>query len=173
MSSKDKTFERIYNETKMSALKYISSKCLKITDIEDIYQETYLRVGEALDKGTEPKNSEAFVIGIARHCLSHYYSAAQRLRARISLSSGSVSDEPVDLEDDTDIESLAADKALYDEIFREITARPSDVQRMFYLHYFLDLTLSETAELMGITESRVRQRLYQTIRQLRRKYRGR
>ena len=166
-------FEEIYEQTKTAALRYISSKCLKITDIEDLFQETYLRVCEALDKGAEPREPEAFVIGIAKHCLSHYYSAAQRLRARISLSAGSVSDEPVDLEDETDIESLVADRDLYDQVFKEITALPSDVQRLFYLHYFLDLSLSETAELMGLSESRVRQRLYQAVRKLRRKYRGR
>ena len=166
-------FEEIYEQTKTAALRFISSKCLKITDIEDLFQETYLRVGEALDKGAEPRDPEAFDIGIAKHCLSHYYSAAQRLRARISLSAGSVSDEPVDLEDETDIESLVADRDLYDQVFKEITALPSDVQRLFYLHYFLDLSLSETAELMGLSESRVRQRLYQAVRKLRRKYRGR
>ena len=167
------SFEEIYESTKQSALRYISSKCLKITDIEDIFQDTYLAVGEALEKGTEPKEPEAFVIGIAKHCLSHYYSAAQRLRARISLSAGRVSEEPIDIEDNTDIEELVADRELYDRVFREITACPSDVQRMFYLHYFLELSLSETARLMGITESRVRQRLYQTVRLLRRKFRGR
>ena len=127
-------------------------------------------MGEALEKGTEPKEPEAFVIGIARYCLSHYYTAVQRLRARISLSSGGDKDAPPDIGDDTDIEGLVADRELCDELFREICSRPSDVQRMFYLHYYLGLGLTETAELMGISESRVKQRLYQTVRQLRRKY---
>lgn len=165
-------FKEIYEETKLPVLKYISSKCLKITDIEELFQETYLQVGEALDKGADPREPEAFVIGIAKHCLSHHYTAVQRLKARISLSGGS-SGEPVDIPDSTDIEELTADKALFDEVFREITALPSDVQRMFYLHYFLELSLEETASLMGVSESRVRQRLYQAVRRLRRKYRGR
>ena len=167
-----KGFEEIYEETKQAALRFISSKCLKITDIEELFQETYLQVGEALDKGTEPREPEAFVIGIAKHCISRYYSAAQRLRARISLSSGG-SDEPVDLEDETDIEELVSDRTLYEEVFREITALPSEVQRAFYLHYFLELSIPETAQLMGVSESKVKQRLYKAVRQLRRKYRGR
>ena len=166
-------FAEIYEETRLAALKFISSKCLNITDIEELFQETYLQVGEALEKGAEPREPEAFVIGIAKHCLSHYYTAVQRLRARISLNSGGTDEKTADIADDTDIESLTASRALYDDIFREITALPSDVQRMFYLHYFLDLSLAETAELMGVSESRVRQRLYQAVRKLRRKYKGR
>jgi RNA polymerase sigma factor (sigma-70 family) len=167
------SFEDIYEQTKQPVLRFISSNCLKITDIEDIFHETYLCTAEALDKGAEPEEPEAFVIGIAKHCLSHYYTALQRLRARISLGSGTDSGESVDLEDDTDIEDLVANKALYNEIFREITAFPSDVQRMFYLHYLLELSLAETASLMGIGENRVKQKLYSAVRQLRRKYRGR
>lgn len=169
--SGEQEFERIYEQTKQSALRFISSKCLSITDIEDIFQETFLRVLDALDSGREIKDPEAFVIGTAKHCLSHHYTAVQRLRARISLSTGSLSGEPVDIGDETDIEQLAADRALLDEVFREITRLPSDVQRIFYLHYFLELSLPETAKLMGLSEGQVRQRLYKAVRQLRRKYR--
>ena len=169
----DMLFEEIYNETKQSALRFITSKCLSITDIEDLFQETYLRVYDALESGRRPEQAEAFVIGIAKHCLSHYYSAAQRLKARISLSAGKLSDEPVDIGDDTDIEGLIADRILLNEVFNEITKLPPDAQRIFYLHYFLELSLPDTAALVGLSEGKVRQKLYKAVRQLRRKYRRR
>lgn len=173
MSSSEERFDQLYGQTRQSTLRFISSKCLRITDIEDLYQETYLRVFDALKEGREIKEPEAFVIGIAKHCLSQYYTAAQRLRARISLSAGAESGEPVDIGDDSDIEQLTADRALLDEIFGEICALPSGTQRIFYLHYFQGLSLSETASLLGISESRTTTLLYKAVRKIRRKYRGR
>ena len=66
-----------------------------------------------------------------------------------------------------------ADRTLLSEIFKEICSLPSGVQRIFYLHYFQELSLSETAELLGISESKVTAQLYKAVRQIRRKYRGR
>ena len=172
MSSTEERFDQLYEQTRQNTLRFISSKCIRITDIEDIYQETYLRVFDAIKDGREIREPEGFVIGIAKHCLSQYYSAAQRLRARISLSAGNASGEPVDIGGDTDIEQLVADRTLLDEVFSEICRLPSEVQRIFYLHYFLELSLPETARLMGMSEGKVTQRLYKAVRQLRRKYRG-
>ncbi|MBR6873177.1 MAG: sigma-70 family RNA polymerase sigma factor [Ruminococcus sp.] len=166
-------FARIYEATRQSALRFISSKCLNITDIEDIYQETYLRVLDAVKEGREIRDPEAFVIGTAKHCLSHWYTAAQRLRARISLSAGTESGEAVDIGDDTDIEGLVADRELLSEVFESICALPSGVQRIFYLHYFQGLSLPETASVLGISESKTTALLYKAVRQIRRKFRGR
>ncbi|MBR6045316.1 MAG: RNA polymerase sigma factor [Ruminococcus sp.] len=172
MNGIDEKFGEVYELTKHSTLRYISSKCLRITDIEDIYQETYLSIYNAIKNGADIRDPESYVISTARHCISHYYTAAQKLKARISLSAGSVSDEPVDIGNDTDIEQLIADRTLLDDIFAEICALPSEVQRIFYLHYFLELSLPEISALMGIPEGKVSHRLYRAVRQLRRKYRG-
>ena len=170
MGFTDTDFNVLYESTKQSTLRYITSKALNISDIEDIYQETYIRVFDACKQGTVPEEPEAYVIGVAKHCLSSHYSAVQRLRARISLSAGKVSDEPIDLEDETDIEGLIADKLLSDELYKEILRQPADVQRIFYLRYFAELPLSETASALGMTEQAVKDRLYKALRELRRKY---
>lgn len=165
-------FEQIYHSTKHSLLKYITSKCINICDIEDIYQETYARVFDSLSKGNCPDEPEAFVIGTAKHCLSHYYSALKRLRARVSLNSyreNSYS-EPEEPLSDEDIELDMINKELLDSIFKEICSQPTDVQRMFYLHYFMELSLEETAKILKLSESVVRQRLYRSVRIIRRKY---
>lgn len=169
MNSQER-FKEIYNGTKQSVLRYISAKCLNIADIEDLFQETYLRVYDSVNGGCEIAEPEAFCIGIAKHCLSHYYTKAQRLKARISLSAGKDTDEQIDIKDETDIRELVENTILYDEVFKEICRLPSDVQRIFYLHYFLGLSLNETASLLGMSFGQTTQRLYKAIRQLRKKY---
>ncbi|MBR1763815.1 MAG: RNA polymerase sigma factor [Ruminococcus sp.] len=166
----DKTFDRLYESTKQSVLIYIAARCRSITDIEDIYQETYLRAYDALRQRRELRDPEAFVMGIAKHCVSHYYSVLQRMKLRIQPAPREETSELPDLADDEDLEELVADRLLYEELYNDICTRPPTVQRMFYLHYLLELPLSQTAEALGLTEGQVRQQLYKTVRELRRKY---
>ena len=160
-------FDRLYEATKHSVLKYIAPRCACITDIEDIYQEVYLRVYEALHQEKRPDDPEAFVMGIAKHCVSHYYSLLQKLKMRLRF--GSVGDER-EFSDYDNVEDLVADRELCRRLFDDVCRCSPEVQKIFYLHYLMELSLTETAEALGITESRVKQLLYKTVRMLKRKY---
>lgn len=170
MGECNKEFEQLYESTKHSLLRFIASKCINICDIDDIYQETYARVYDALSKGKSINDPEAFVIGVAKHCIAHYYSLLKRLRSHISISTSFDSSDSPELADDMDIEQLIADKDTYSEVFNEICTQPSDVQRIFYLHFFLDLPLNQTAKLLDMNENAAKQKLYKAIRTIRRKY---
>ena len=160
-------FDRLYEATKHSVLKYIAPRCASISDIDDIYQEVYLQVYEALRRGKQPDDPEAFVMGIAKHCVSHYYSLLQRLKMRAHIQS---SDEECEFSDEEDIEDIIISRDLYERLYRDVCRTPPEVQRIFYLHYLMELSLAETAEALGISESRVKQLLYRTVRMLKRKY---
>ena len=170
MGQTEPSFEQIYDSTKQSVLRYIASKCINICDIQDIYQETYARVFEALSQGKQIKDAQAFAIGTAKHCLAHYYTAMQRLRARVSLSSRGSDDELDEISSGEDIELAVINKDLLDSIFSEICSQSADVQKMFYLHYFMDIPLDETAKILKMNENTVRQGLYRAVRLIRRKY---
>ncbi|SDB34950.1 Sigma-70 region 2 [Ruminococcaceae bacterium FB2012] len=73
-------FDALYESTKQSVLKYIAPRCSCIADIEDVYQEVYLRVYDALRQQKHLDDPEAFVMGITKHCVSHYYSVLQKLK---------------------------------------------------------------------------------------------
>ena len=170
MGQTEPSFEQIYDSTKQSVLRYIASKCINICDIQDIYQETYARVFEALSQGKQIKDAQAFAIGTAKHCLAHYYTAMQRLRARVSLSAKGSDEDIGDIPSGEDIELAVINSELFDQVFREIRSQSADVQRMFYLHYFMDLPLDETARILKMNENTVRQRRYRAVRLIRRKY---
>lgn len=175
MDNSKQDFEILYEATKQSTLKFITSKCLNITDIEDIFQDTYIRIFDAYKKGFRADEPEAYVIGVAKHCLSSHYSVMQRLRVHISLNHGTDKDDedPIDIGDDTDIENIVADKILCSKIYNEILDQPPDIQKMFYLRYLAGLSLDETAQALGMSESAVKQRLYKALRKLRRNYQRR
>ena len=160
-------FDRLYEATKHSVLKYIAPRCASISDIDDIYQEVYLQVYEALRREKQPDDPEAFVMGIAKHCVSHYYSLLQRLKMKAHIQ---LADRECEFSDEEDIEDIIISRDLYERLYRDVCRTPPEVQRIFYLHYLMELSLAETAEALGISESRVKQLLYRTVRMLKRKY---
>ena len=165
-------FEKIYESTKRDTLKYISSKAMNISDIEDMYQEVYVKAYDAFTRGESFDDPQAFIIGIAKHVVSDNYRLTYRIRKWFAArrSDDDEDDSPAEIADDTDIEELVENKVLYDKVVSEICSMGSETQRIFYLRYVLGLSLAQTADTLGIRESRVQQLLYKGLRQLRRKY---
>lgn len=169
-------FDRIYIHTRAAALRYIASKCLSITDIDDIYQDTYLNVYRTLcntDKAIE--NEEAFVINIAKKSISRYYGLLSKLKGRVSDGISRMSDQkPLeDIPADTDVEMLVADRALCDEIFETVSSMSADVQRIVYMHFILDMPVSDIAVSLGMSKDAVKNRLYRCLERIRRAYKRR
>ena len=160
-------FDALYESTKQSVLKYIAPRCACIADIEDVYQEVYLRVYDALRQQKHLDDPEAFVMGITKHCVSRYYSLLQRLKMKAHIQ---LADRECEVSDEEDIEDIVISRDLYERLYRDVCRTPPEVQRIFYLHYLMELSLAEIAEALGITESRVKQLLYKTVRMLKRKY---
>ena len=165
-------FENIYESTKRDTLKYISSKAMNISDIEDMYQEVYIRAYDAFTRGESFDDPQAFIIGIARHVVSDNYRLTYRIRQWLAARRSDDDEDgiPAEIADDTDIEELVENKLLYDKAVSEICSMSAETQRIFYLRYVLGLSLAQTADTLGIRESRVQQLLYKGLRLLRRKY---
>ncbi|MBE6686122.1 MAG: hypothetical protein E7591_02715 [Ruminococcaceae bacterium] len=76
-------FNELYDSTYQKTLIYVTAKCSKLHDVEDILQEIYTEVYSVLlNKGREYiQNEEAFVIKIAKTKIFRHYSLKQRLSA--------------------------------------------------------------------------------------------
>ena len=161
MDEQEKRFEQIYNNTKDAALRFITSKCLNICDIEDIYQETYLAVCRSLKNRTEHIDSEeAYVIAIAKRCISRHYSAMQKLKAFIDTGLSKLPDKALteEVKAEEDIEQLTVDRQLLEDIFNIVASMPVDVQRIFYMYYVLDMKLADISARLNIPIASVKQK---------------
>ncbi|MBR1763956.1 MAG: RNA polymerase sigma factor [Ruminococcus sp.] len=165
----NREFEELYNSTKDAALRYITAKCHSLSDIDDIFQNVYLAVLEALDRGAAPiQEPEAFVIGTARRQLSKYYSLGAKLKMLVSIEhepsySGEITEE-------SDLEDIVADRELIREISGMLREKPLTTQKVIFLHYSRGLSIKETAEALGMKESTVKRHIYSTLEELRRRY---
>ncbi len=169
-------FENIYARTRDAALRYITSKCLSISDIDDIYQDTFLNVYRSVcNMKSEIENEEAFVINIAKKCLSRYYGVAAKLRAQVSIGLSRLPEKSSTGQQaaEADVEMLVLDRALCDDIFETVSSMSIDVQRIIYMYYVLDMPLSAVGQSLGLREDQVKNKLYRALERIRRMYKRR
>ena len=70
-----------------------------------------------------------------------------------------------------EIEDVLIEKEMINEIKKFLDSKSLEIQKIFYLHYFFDLTIAEIAEELSISESNVKNKLYRTLKDMRIKYR--
>ena len=167
-------FNEIYDSTNKKALAFITAKCTNLEDVNDILQDTYMELYDTmLRKGADYiENDEAFVIQIAKRKVQKHYSFVQRMKAELSLSVVTAAEEKEIIEyDDMDLEESICTNELAAEVQKLLAKKPLDVQKIFFLRFSLELTLVEIAELVGLSESQVKNKLYRTINEIRTYYR--
>ncbi|MGN1117972.1 MAG: RNA polymerase sigma factor [Acutalibacteraceae bacterium] len=161
-------FDRLYGLTKEKTLAYITAKCSSIADVQDIFQETYAEIYSVILKKGEKyvENETAFVMRVTKRKLAQFYKKAKRQRL-IELPICNDEDENIDIPDEIDIEDELIDKDTVKRLFEKLGEKPLDVQKIFHLRFGLDMKLSEIAELMELSQSNVRHKLYRTIKEMR------
>ena len=166
-------FNEIYDSTKKAVLMLITAKCGRTSQINDIFQDTYLELYQVLDRrGAEyVTNEKALVLRIAKRKIAKYYSLTQRLKIFVSATAKNEDGKEVDfteLEADAFLtEEFVVNKMLLEDAQKFIKQKPEEVKKVFYLFYDMDLTIPEIAKLLGISESGVKNKLYRTLKELR------
>ena len=168
-------FDEIYNSTKKAVLVYVTTKCGHTADISDILQETYMELYRVLSKrGAEyVTNEKAFVLRLAKQKIARYYTLSDRLRGFVSLTStdGDNNENEVELSDfDANgflLEDFAVNNTLLEIARQFIKSKPENVKKVFYLFYDVELSIPEIAQILSMSESSVKNKLYRTLKELR------
>ncbi len=166
-------FDEIYNSTSKTVLAFITARCGRTADINDIFQDTYLELYQVLSKrGAEyVKNDNAFMLHIAKQKIARHYSLLERLRFFVSMTMTGKDGEKVelyDLEADAFLtEDFTVNQILLETAQQFIQQKPEEVKKVFYLFYDVDLTIPEIARMLNLSESGVKNRIYRTLKELR------
>lgn len=165
----ESAFNEIYDTTEKSVLSYITAKCCNIDDINDIFQETYTELFIIIsEKGTDYiKSPIAFVMKIAKQKIYRYYSAKERLKMQISMIQIDKDDKEYNITDLTEPKFSTEEnyfaKEQVEEIADFLAEKDLLTRKIFYLFFSQDLTIPEISELLGISQSTVKNRLYRTL----------
>ena len=166
-------FDEIYSATNKPVLAFITAKCGRVADINDIFQDTYMELYQVLNKhGVEyVTNEKALTMRIAKRKIAKYYSLAQRLKIFVSSTASNEDGEEVELtemEMDTFLtEDFVVNQMLLETAKKFIQQKPEETKKVFYLFYDVGLTIPEVAKSLAISESSVKNKLYRTLKELR------
>ena len=160
-------FEEVYEKTKCSVTLYLISKCKGFDDINDVLQEVYMEYFRTIQrKGIEyVDDEEAFLIALCKRKLASYYSFWDRIANRTSLDAAAESQikDYTDQEDQwCDMEDDFYRKEMLQDVKKILKQQPDCIQKIFYLYYTMELTVSEIAELLRMKPQTVKNRLFRT-----------
>lgn len=162
-----KQFNKIYDKTYRYVLKYVVCRCSNMEDVNDIVQETYLEVYNAIIKKKDINDFERYVIGIAKNKIKKHYSLLYRIK---TISMFSTNDDDMDLLDtiksDIDIEKIVIKSSDIELIWKYLKSKKMIIQRIFYLYYELDLKIKDISKELEVSESYTKNCLYRTLKEL-------
>jgi RNA polymerase sigma factor (sigma-70 family) len=131
-----------------------------VSDVEDIVQETFLRVVRWMPSSYERGNFTGWCVSIARQCI-----AAHHRKRRLPLPDAG---DVVTLlaEDGVTDEKLLRQEVL-DTVGAALATLPAHYQRAIRLKYLDDVTFSELADRLALSESAARSRVMRAKEALR------
>lgn len=163
-----KQFDKLYDLTYDDVLKFVVCHCSNINDVNDIMQETYLELYKILNrKELNQDNIKSFIKGIANNKLKKHYSILYKLQT-ISLFSKNINDiELIDtITDNIDIEKIVINDELSNKIWEFIKDKKLIISKIFFLHYYSNLTIKEISKHLNVSESYIKNCLYRTLKDL-------
>jgi len=117
------------------------------------------------------ENPIAFTIRIAKHKIAQHYSLMERFRQFVSMTAinrdGDEYEHHFEDFDSALTEDFTVDKMILDTAKEYIKSKSEITRKVFYLYYDFDITISEIAQSLNISESNVKNRLYRTLNELR------
>jgi len=129
-------------------------------DAEDVAQETFLRAWDHLGRFDSTRPLRPWLLSIAKNLAGNWRRSAGRY---VSALTRAFRDEPAP----ADIEEKSAQRMQASELWEAVRNLKKADQQIVYLRFFLDLPVSETAEVLQIAEGTVKSRLSRALEKLR------
>lgn len=165
MKKNNEEFEKIYNETYSDLLRYVIVHCRDLEDVNDILQDTYIKVYEIMAK-RDIEEVRPFIFGIAKNMLKRYRWKINKIKAFF------INDDFIDSQKNENfkaslvLEDYVLNELTVEEIWKHIKSKKAIIGKIFYLYYCEDLTIKQIAHELSLNESNIKNYLYRTRKEL-------
>ena len=132
-------------------------------EAEDVAQETFLRAWNHLQRFDPARPLRPWLLSIASNLASNRRRSAGRHVAALMRA---FRNEPAP-SDRTSIEEKSARQMEASELWRAVQSLSVPDQQIVYLRYFLELSVTETAQALNVAEGTVKSRLSRALEKLR------
>lgn len=162
-----KKFNEIYDKTYSKVLKFVVCKCFDIEDVNDIVQETYIELYKKMTKINDIQNIESYILGIAKNRINKHYGLLYQFKT-LSLNSKDNKEQELieNIPSNIDIENIIIKGVDLEIIWEELKKKKIIIQKIFFLYYSLDFTITEIASELNLGESYIKNCLYRTLKEL-------
>ena len=165
MESRDKYFDRVYGDCALRLKQYILVRIQSVSDMEDIYQETWKRFYERTAL-LRPKEPLSYLFTIAKGELARRYKTKRLRLEKESPLTETLPDEQ------TPFEEALLNRLDAGDVFDIVKEEPLLSYQSFVLYYGFDRSVKEIAQELGISEDAVKCRLYRTRERIRTAWKG-
>ena len=141
-------------------------------DVNDMIQESYIELLKILQKNKMPEiqNIDTYLFGIANNVIKRHYQKKKKENV-VSFYFDREEESKIEVKDDFDLEQSIITKENVAKIWEYVKQRDMEIAKIFYLYFALDLKIGEIAKELEITESKVKNKIYRTLKELK-KYLG-
>jgi RNA polymerase sigma-70 factor (ECF subfamily) len=129
-------------------------------DAEDVAQETFLRAWKYLRRFDAMRPLRPWLLSIAKNLASNWRRSTGRYMSALTRA---FRDEPVP----DSIEEKTAKALQANDLWEAVQGLKTADQQIVYLRYFLELSVTETAEVLNVAEGTVKSRLSRALEKLR------
>ena len=129
-------------------------------DAEDTAQETFLRAWNHLKRFDQTRPLRPWLLSIAANLARNRRRSAGRYLAALTRAFRNEPNPP-------SVEEKSAQTMEANDLWKAVRSLNLPDQQIVYLRYFLDLSVSETAEVLQVAEGTVKSRLSRALEKLR------
>ena len=150
-------FDRVYETTYRSLLKYAIVHLSDPTDAEDALQNVYLAFYHRIERygHMDVLVPKAFLLKMLKREIMEQYAEREKRSVRL------LDDVPEErFKDDVVFEDGVLDRTLAQDILTEAKKLPRETYRVFVLYYGYELTISEIAKELDMGAEAVKSRLF-------------
>lgn len=164
--SKKTNFEKIYRETYNNTLKFVIIRCNNLDDVNDIIQDTYFELFKKLKKQKiKTTDINNFIFGIANNIIKRHYS--KKSKTSYFINNNNDDKNEFNIVDDFNLEENFITKENVQFLWEYVKKKDLITAKIFNLYFALDMKISDIAENLDLDISNVKNRIYRTLKELR------
>lgn len=163
----DSVFHRLYDDYHQDVFQFLIYLVKNRHLSEDLMHEVYIRVFKAYDRFEGKSSEKTWLFSIAKNvAIDHFRKAAVRQKHSVEHFDWETQQLASPEKIPEEVSLLNEDKIL---LYKTLDLCTGDQKMVIIMRFFQDLSIAETAEVLGWTEGKVKTTQHRAIKSLREK----
>ncbi|WP_280771320.1 RNA polymerase sigma factor SigX [Salipaludibacillus daqingensis] len=160
-------FERLYNTYHHQLFQYLFYLVRSREVAEELVQEVYIKVLDSFNTFEGRSSEKTWLYSVAKHVAIDWIRKQTRKKRKAEGKEYEWSEKEFQVEDKNPLpEEIVIQKEEVQQVYKMLEKCSEDQQQVVLLRYVQSLSISETADVLGWTESKVKTTQHRAIKSL-------